>query len=67
MASAGCSEVEEWSNAGEVRYARSIDAGEVSSSGLAQVRVRVRVRERMGGGLGENERVREWSKGFRDL
>ena len=32
------------------------------ASGLAQVRVRVRVRvrERMEGGLGENERVREW-------
>ena len=34
------------------------------TSGLAQVRVRVkvrvRVRERMGGGLGENEGVREW-------
>ena len=28
------------------------------ASGLAQVRVRVR--ERMGGGLGENKRVREW-------
>ena len=40
-----------------MRYARSIGIGEVSSSGLAQVRVRVR--ERMGGGLGENERVRE--------
>ena len=52
--------MEEWSNAGEVRYARSSDAGKVSNNGLAQVRVRVRVRERMGGGLGENERVREW-------
>ena len=31
-----------------------------SAGGLAQVRMRVRVRERMGGGLGENERVREW-------
>ena len=43
--------MEEWSG-----------VGEVSSSGLAQVRmsVRVRMRERMGGGLGEKERVREW-------
>ena len=50
--------MEEWSGTGEVRYARSSGAGKVSSSGLTQVRVRMR--ERMGGGLGENERVREW-------
>ena len=50
--------MEEWSGANEVRYARSSGTSKVSSSGLAQVRVRVRVRERMGGGLGENERVR---------
>ena len=48
----------EWSGTGEVRYARSNDAGEVSNNDLA--RVRVRVGERMGGSLGENERVREW-------
>ena len=35
-------------------------SGEVSSSGAGEVRVRVRVMERMGGGFGENERVREW-------
>ena len=54
--------MEEWSGAGEVRYARSSGVGEVSNSGLAQVRVsvRVRVRERIGGNLGENERVKEW-------
>ena len=52
----------EWSGTGEVRYARSSGAGEVSSNSLAHVRVRVRVRmrERMGGGMGENERVKEW-------
>ena len=35
-------------------------AGKVSNSGAGEVRVRVRVMERMGGGFGENERVREW-------
>ena len=52
--------MEELSSVGEVRYAGSSGTGEMSSSGFAQVRVRVRVRERMGGGLGENKRVREW-------
>ena len=56
--------MEELNSAGKVRYARNSSTGEMSSSGFAQVRVRVtvrvRVRERMGGGLGENERVREW-------
>ena len=64
----------EWSGAGEVckeqlrrqseEWRRRSEHGRCSSGagGLAQVRVRVRVRvrERMGGGLGENERVREW-------
>ena len=68
--SAGCGKVKEagrkdqrggeWNSTDEVRYARSNGIGEMISSSLAQVRVRVRVRERMGGGLGENERVREW-------
>ena len=31
-----------------------------SADSPAQVRVSVRVRKRMGGGLGQNERVREW-------
>ena len=54
--------MEELSSVGEVRYARSSGAGEVSSNSLSHVRVRVRVRmrERMGGGMGENERVKEW-------
>ena len=52
------------SSVGEVRYAGSSGTGEMSSSGFAQVRVRVRVRERMKGGLGENERVREWVCGI---
>ena len=38
----------------------SSGAGKVSNSGAGEVRVRVRVMERMGGGFGENERVREW-------
>ena len=50
--------MEELNSAGKVRYARNSSTGEMSSSGFAQVRVRVR--ERTGGGLGENERVREW-------
>ena len=50
--------MEELNSAGKVRYARNSSTGEMSSSGFAQVRMRVRVRERMGGGLGENERVR---------
>ena len=39
----------------------SSGAGKVSNSGAGEVRVRVRVMERMGGGFGENERVREWA------
>ena len=45
----------EWSGAGEVRYARSSSADEMSSNDL----VRVRVRERMGGNLARQSES-EW-------
>ena len=39
---------------------RRCEHGRRSSGADDLAQVRVRVRERMGGGLGENERVRDW-------